>query len=1012
MEDCMNLSGRSVVVSILALAAGIAPEIATAQDAESGAETVANGERIVVTGTLIRGSREDAPAPVSVITSDDLALQGAPTLMDLAKALPTSAGVIGDSSQFDTRSQFNQGSASINLRGLGPQRTLVLLNGNRMVPTGAGSLPLVDVNLFPVSAVGRIEVLKDGAAATYGSDAVAGVVNVITRTDQDGFLVGGDYRYIDGSDGDWSAQASFGRDYGAFRVFLSGGYQERNELRPTDRDWALRDFAENPQGGFTGGGNPGNFDFDGTNGGLAFVADEGCEALGGFRALPGSSGDLCSASYLGVTNLVEPEQRYQLFADIEADLGGDTTLRLTGLYGRTETVLHTSPSFLPTISPSANAAFGGTGLFVIPSYAPALADYCARFGAASGCAVDAGGAPTQSALAYPVRFRPVLAGGNPLFDNDRGSGRFDRDSDAYQLTAELAAPLGDRLDLTLGATYSEYDRFFEVGDAFVDLLQNALAGFGGPNCAYADPATRAGLSPAQLAAIAGTEGCTWFNPFSTGVEGNAITGQSNPGFAGNGSAVPGLDTAPGAGLVNDIATWDQIYNTWDRTANTQQLVFDATIAGETGLMLGGGPVTFALGGQYRRDRYARTFSGGNNLDLFPCAGSVLDPDATCASDTGALGFIGSGRDFAVSSDVWAVFGEAQMPVTERLTAQLSARFESYGERAGSTFDPQLRLRYEASDWLVLRGGVGTSFRGPPPNQTSADLVKLTFIGGAFRAIDLLANPDLAPESATTWNAGALVDSNSLRLSVDYWGYDVSGAIEDEPIGGMVAAMFGASGTANCGDPAYAALEARFTFSGNVCGSGNVQRVATFATNSSDMRTSGLDVSASHDLPMGEADLQIGASGTYVLEYKVDDVLVEGMLVQPAFDAAGKLNYQTTAYPIPRLKGQAWVQALVGDHAFRLQANHVSSYEDQRGSSIFGPNPSLAGASVTEGKTIASQTTFDLTWRWTIETGTAVSLALSNIFDTDPPFARLDQNYDPFTASALGFTAKIGILQAF
>src|SRR5690606_28021822 len=135
---------------------------------------------------------------------------------------------------------------------------------------------------------------------------------------------------------------------------------------------------------------------------------EGCEALGGFRSLPGSAEDLCFTNYFGFTNIIEPEERFQLFADAEVELGSRATLRLTGLYGRLETELNTSPSFLPTIAPSSAAAFGGTGLFVIPQYAPALIDYCARFGPASDCAVGANGVPAAPALAYPVRFRPFL----------------------------------------------------------------------------------------------------------------------------------------------------------------------------------------------------------------------------------------------------------------------------------------------------------------------------------------------------------------------------------------------------------------------------------------------------------------------------------------------------------------------------------------------------------------------------------------------------------------------------
>lgn len=971
-----------------------------------------DGDTIVVTGSLIRGSAEDAAAPVDVIGGDELAAQGNPTLVDLSRSLSVSSGVIGDASQFDGRSQFNQGVASINLRGLGPQRTLVLLNGHRVVSTGAGNLPVVDVNLIPQAALDRIEILKDGAAATYGSDAIGGVVNFITRTDQDGLLVGGDYRWIDGSNGDWTANASYGQDYGVVRVFLAGGYQRRSELRITERDFAWRPYSENPQGGFSGGGNPGNFDFNGSVGGTAFTADQGCTALGGFRSLPGSSADLCSTNYLGFTNLVEPEERWQALAELAFELADGAELRLTGLYSHTDTVLNTSPSFLPTIAPSSNAAFGGAGLFVIPSYAPALADYCARFGAAAGCSIGGNGLPDQPALAFPVRFRPFLLGGNPVFANDRGTAELDYRASLYQLNADFSAELADDLTLDLAATWSHNSRYFEVGDSLVDLLQNALAGFGGATCAYASPQSRVGLSAQQLAALAGTNGCTWFNPFSTGVAMNTVMGTANPNYAGNG-AFAGQSNAPGRGLVNDLATVANFYRVSARTADTTQAVFDAVVSGGTGIALPGGEVRFAAGAQARHNRYARTFGGAGNLDIFPCPGSALDPAATCATQTGALGFIGAGRNFAVADDVVALFTEWQVPVTARLGLQLSARYEDFSGAGGSTFDPQARLRWQATDWLVLRGGVGQTFRGAPRNQTSSDLVSLTLIGGAFRAVDLLANPNLAPERATTWNAGAIVDQGGLHLSLDWWRYDFSGAIENEPVGGMVSAMFGSSGTANCGNPAYAALQARFTFSGGVCSVSNVQRMATYAFNSADVTTSGLDLSASHDWDLGAADVQLGASGSYVFKYHIADQVVAGVPVQAAFNAVGLLNFQTTAYPLPRWKGQAWAGARLGDHLLRLQVNHIAGYTDQRGAAIFGPNTSaLAGASATGGKRITAFTTLDAVWRWTLPTDTTLSVTLANLLDADAPFARLDQNFDPFTHSALGFTAKIGFAQAF
>jgi iron complex outermembrane receptor protein len=219
---------------------------------------------------------------------------------------------------------------------------------------------------------------------------------------------------------------------------------------------------------------------------------------------------------------------------------------------------------------------------------------------------------------------------------------------------------------------------------------------------------------------------------------------------------------------------------------------------------------------------------------------------------------------------------------------------------------------------------------------------------------------------------------------------------------MVAAMFGASGTANCGNPAYAGLQARFTFSGGVCSAANVQRVATYNFNSADVTTSGLDAQASYEFAAGPGRVQAGVAGSHIIEYEVGDVTVEGVVVQPAYDAAGLLNYQTTAYPIPRWKGQAWVEGEFGAHLRRAQVNHVGGYTDQR--AIF--------ATLAAGQDIGSYTTVDATWRWSLDTGTAVALSLFNIFDEEPPFARLDQNYDPFTADPLGFTAKLGVSQRF
>ena len=168
MTRTLYLYGASALA--LTLATGGAACAATATAAAAPESTVAE---VVVTGSHISGTPKDTAIPVQVLTQVELQKQGSPTVLDLIKTLPIVGSVLGDSNQFSTAAQGKAGAGSINLRGLGSQRTLVLLNGRRF--QGA-SIYGADTNLLPGAAIGRVEILKDGAAATYGSDAIGGVV--------------------------------------------------------------------------------------------------------------------------------------------------------------------------------------------------------------------------------------------------------------------------------------------------------------------------------------------------------------------------------------------------------------------------------------------------------------------------------------------------------------------------------------------------------------------------------------------------------------------------------------------------------------------------------------------------------------------------------------------------------------------------------------------------------------------------------------------------------------------
>ena len=1000
-----ELLGASALTAMAMLWAAPAAAQVGGPPAPPGQDDTVEAE-VVVTGSLIRGTPEDAALPVDVIGADELAKQGAPSAVELLKALPTSNGVLGDSNQFDSRSQGAEGIATVNLRGLSPQRTLVLLNSKRLVASGNG-IPAVDINMIPQAAIGRIEILKDGAAATYGSDAVAGVVNFITRTGQEGFTLGGNYKFIKGSNGDYDVSGSFGHNGNGLHVLLAAGYQKRAELLVTDRDFAIRPYAFNPQGGFTGGGNPSEFipaSAAGTATSATFTVDSSCTALGGVLTTPSATGapTRCQGNFTQFDALTDTEKRGQAYAEVGVDLSDALKFEVTALYGRS-TVPHyrTSPSYVLTQSPSSASGFSQTGYFV-PNSNPGLIAYRAQ---------NPGGVPAAATggVIFPtLLFRPFLLGGNPLFqDGDNtnlGSANGYRKSESTRVTADLTWQATDKITVNLGGTYHKYYRYISGYDSFVDRVQLALRGLGGFNCNVA-------------ANTPGQNGCLYLNPFGNAIALNPATGQTNPAYL--------------ASVANSAELARYFFVETFSQANTSLFVVDGSISGSTGINLPGGEVQFGIGGQYRKDKFSIRYGNNNNILANPCretpvtgTGQPCRPNqgsAVAAPANGAIAFLGTNRNGAANDDIYATFAELQLPVFDRLNVQLAARYEDYGGAVGSTFDPQARARFELTDWLAFRGGVGTTFRGPrPENLDAGSVTSLQLLGTTFKPIDVFGNPNLNPETSTNYSGGVLLKGGGFTASVDYFRYDIKDSIVAEPVAGIVNTLF--TGT-NCANPAFANLRARFLFAdgggvpgAGTCTIGNVARLRTSVVNGARVKNSGLDILANYRRTSGDVRYGAGVTATYTIEYKVGDQVVEGVVVTPGFDAAGKLNFQTTAYPLPEWKGQGYVDFGAGRFDSRLTVNYSDSYLDQRSlvttSGPFGPDASLGGTVVSNGARIKKFVTADFNLRVQLPADVTLTATVNNIFDKQPPFARLEYNYDPFTGSALLRTFKVGLSTKF
>lgn len=222
---------RIALVAAGAAGAGLAGPSALAQQA--GAQPAL--EEIVVTGSRIVRRDLDTSGPVTTFTRDELEISGRLSVGEILREIPSVSGA-GQTTQINNG---GNGSQTVSLRGLGSTRTLVLLNGRRLPNSTLSLEGEVDLNTIPVSMIERVEVLREGASAVYGSDAVAGVINIITRRDFSGFDAMVGYRETDLGDGETlEASLTFGESFDRGHFMFDISYYDEQETRVAKRNWA------------------------------------------------------------------------------------------------------------------------------------------------------------------------------------------------------------------------------------------------------------------------------------------------------------------------------------------------------------------------------------------------------------------------------------------------------------------------------------------------------------------------------------------------------------------------------------------------------------------------------------------------------------------------------------------------------------------------------------------------------------------------------------------------------
>jgi iron complex outermembrane recepter protein len=245
----MIVKRKHLAIAVIHAVAGVT--LSTGAFAQTGAAQKV--ERVEVTGSNIKRIEGETANPIQVITRQDIERTGAATVNDVLQRI-SGAGYAADDR---ITNGFAPGGGALNLRGLGFNSTLILINGRRL-PTYpfaqqfGTSQGFNDINTIPLAAVERIEVLKDGASAVYGADAVAGVVNILLRRDYTGMEVSAAAGISQRSDGQ-TYNASFAGGWGdlakdRFNVLLTGNISKRDEIRSKDRSWAGTEDLR-PRGG-------------------------------------------------------------------------------------------------------------------------------------------------------------------------------------------------------------------------------------------------------------------------------------------------------------------------------------------------------------------------------------------------------------------------------------------------------------------------------------------------------------------------------------------------------------------------------------------------------------------------------------------------------------------------------------------------------------------------------------------------------------------------------------------
>lgn len=778
----LGLVGIGVAASTLFTVPAIAQDT-SAKPADSSqatsADDRASGNEIVVTGTMFKSTV--TPSPVTTLTTDDLDKRGINTVQDAIQSLSSNNGPALTNS-FTANGAFAGGASSVSLRGLSTNSTLVLFDGLRAAYyplADDGSRNFVDLNTIPDDIVDRVEVLKDGASSSYGADAIAGVVNVITKRQFKGFSARAEAGIAQrgyGANQRLTATAGFGDlDEQGFNVYISGFYYHQAMVKNSDLPAPYNTADQTDIGGTNGILN--GRDADGTYTGFASPYD--------FYVRPytnvGYSG--------GVQNGGSAVGRYQKLNQSSACLGGSsTTLSASELAAASNAAAPSGTicqndyvKNYQVVSPEIER-FGGSARFTgkINDSTEAYALFSFQQATTSYTGFPAtirGNAPTG--IDYP-RFSTSTAFAVPLA---QGSG-------------VLALPVyvcAARVNCDTAA-----DRTLNPNNPFA--AQGQVARIIGSIPTVTQNSTQSRVYRAAF----GIKG-TVFDGWDYKVDLTAMHTDlrlTNKGYV----YIQHLLDVIGDGSYNFVnpalnsqATMDYLTPTNITRDNSD--LYQAQVSVSKSLFeLPGGPVQLGFGGSvYYESVYA------------PSANPDYNGPTERYFTLNAFGTIGH-------RTVSSAFGELDIPIVEAVDINASGRYDHYSS-GQSSFSPKAGIKFTPIKQLTLRGTYSRGFRIPSFGEanalpTTGYVSQVTAnIPQAFRAqygaacgadptkcptyltsysigLTTLASPNLDPEKSRSFTGGLVFEPfRNVQFTVDYYNIKKTGAITSPSSAPAIAAYY-------------------------------------------------------------------------------------------------------------------------------------------------------------------------------------------------------------------------------